>query len=266
MFESFLVTFREGMEAFLIVFIMIAYLRKTGRDNLVTPIFLAIPFAVLASIGVAYAMENYISNQELAEGLMATVAGALVITLTVHMLKAAKHIKQTITKALEKAASRPGFWATAGIFAFTLLMITREGMEVALFIGALSYEVAAVELTIGALAGVAAAIALGVAWVKYSHLINLGRFLQVTAIFLILFSAHLVMYGFHELTESGSLPYLDNAYWHQMTEGVDQETLLGQVIAYSIVGIPLAWLAFVIIQDRRRTMVAFNAATGHPQE
>lgn len=253
MFESFLVTFREGMEAFLIVFIMMAYLAKTGHKALIKPIYFGIGGAVLTSLGMAYAIENFIPSAELTEGLMAMVAAVLVITLTVHMLKAAKTIKNTITNAIDRHTAKEGFAAVAGVFLFTLLMITREGMEVVLFIGALSYEVAASRLILGALCGLAAAIALGFTWIKYSHLINLPRFLQVTAIFLILFSGHLFLYGFHEMTEANEVPFIDNDYWHIATESLAEGDSLGsQLIAYSMLIIPLAWLGFAILKDRRK--------------
>ena len=81
--------------------------------------------------------------------------------------------------------------AYAGVFAFTVLMITREGMETALLISTIILDNEAMSVLYGALAGVAAAAVLGYMWVKYSHLINLGLFMQVTSVFLLLFSVQL---------------------------------------------------------------------------
>ncbi len=251
MLETFIITLREGVEAFLIVAVVMAYLAKTGRRELFAPVYWAIGASIFASLGVAYAVKNLI-NSELAEGLMALVAGVLVFTMAIHMIKAGKKMKKMIADKLEFNAQKAGKAAALGIFAFVTLMITREGMEIAILLQALSLQTGAEEMIIGAIAGVVGSIIVSIAWMKYSHLINLGRFLQVTAIFLALFAVHLFLYGIHELTESFALPfsYETNHYLHEATEILDHDQPLGMAIGYSVIVLPLVWLAYTIFNDK----------------
>lgn len=261
MLETFIITLREGVEAFLIVAVVMAYLAKTGRRELFTPVYWAIGVSIITSLGVAYAVKNLV-NSELAEGMMALVAGALVFTMAVHMIKAGKKMGKMITEKLEANAQKAGIGAAIGIFAFVTLMITREGMEIAILMQALSLQTGAQEMLIGAAAGVVGSIIVSVAWMKYSHLINLGKFLQVTAIFLALFSVHLFLYGIHELTESYILPfsYETNHMLHESTEILDHDQPLGMVIGYSVIVVPLLWLAYTVVSDKINSLPTGRAA------
>lgn len=249
MLETAVITFREGMEAFLIVAICIAYLKRTGRPHLLKAVFAAIVVAIIVS-GILGVWLESIAGNPAAEGALAMVAGVLVATLTVHMIKAAKTISKSITNRLEKSAQKSGIWASIGIFVFVALMITREGMETALMMNGIKYESSPTSMMIGAVLGLLLACAAAYMWQKKSHLIQLGRFLQVTAIFLLLFAAHLFMYGFHELTEAMAIPYIDNAYWHMLTEPLEASEIGGQIIGACLVLVPLSWLGFVMIKDK----------------
>ena len=88
------------------------------------------------------------------------------------------------------------------MFLFTLLMISREGMETALLMGTLLFQVRALDIILGAVAGIAVAGVVAWLWSRYGHRVNLGLFFQVTAIFLLIFVVQLLIYGFHELTEA----------------------------------------------------------------
>lgn len=250
MLETFIITLREGIEAFLIIAITLAYLTRTNRKHLFKAVYFGIGAAILASFGLAHLIENFL-NPEVAEGVLALVAGVLVLSLTVHMLKAGKAMGKTITNKLEQNADKGGFAASFGVFLFTVLMISREGFEITILMQYLSTQNDAQTLLIGALSGVLAAAAMGYAWMKYSHLINLGRFMQVTAVFLIAFSIHLLAYGFHELTESFILPfsYETNLWLHESTEFLDHDQPMGMILGYSIVVLPIAWLAVTIFRD-----------------
>lgn len=251
MLETLIITLREGVEAFLIVAVVMSYLAKTGRTQLFTPVYWAIGVSILTSLGVAYAVQHYV-NSELAEGLMAMIAGVLVFSMTIHMLKAGKHLSKQIKDKLEMNAQKVGKAAGIGIFLFVVVMITREGMEIAILMNSLALQTDSYSMIIGAILGVAGAVAVSFAWIKYSHLINLGKFMQVTAIFLALFSVHLFMYGVHELTESFKLPfsYETNLMLHESTEAFDHDQPLGMIIGYSVIVLPLLWLAFSTLRDK----------------
>jgi high-affinity iron transporter len=133
MIQSFVITLREGLEAFLIVAISLAYLKKTGRFALLPAVHWGIAISVLLSVaaGVLLAQAN---NQALWEGVLALVAALLVASLTMHMWRAGKRMKREIEGRLEASSNKLGRAAFMGVFGFTLLMITREGMETALLI------------------------------------------------------------------------------------------------------------------------------------
>ncbi len=144
MLQAFVITLREGLEAFLIVAISLAYLRKTGRPGLVSAVHWGIGVSIVVSIAAALLFQQA-SNQALWEGVLALVAAVLVASLIVHMWRHARKIKQEIETRLESSALQTGAKAFAGVFLFTLLMITREGMETALLMGTLLFQEAGIE-------------------------------------------------------------------------------------------------------------------------
>src|SRR5688572_2994557 len=241
MFPAFVITLREGLEAFLIVAISLAYLRKTGRQALIPAVHWGIGLSILLSIGAAYLFQRA-SNQALWEGILALVAAVLVTTLIVHMWRHAKTIKREIETRLEQSSLQTGMKAFAGVFLFTLLMITREGMETALLMGTLFFQVRAVDLIAGAIAGTICAAIVAWLWSRYGHRINLGLFFQVTAVFLAVFVVQLIIYGFHELTEANIFPYSEPLHW--ATEPYGPDGRYGQWPTYLLVILPMGWLVF----------------------
>ena len=176
------------------------------------------------------------------EGLLALVAAALVITMTVTMLRAARHLRAAIGRSLESAAGKGGAGAWLGVFAFTLLMITREGMEVAFITVSISRNEGAAALVAGARVGVVLAALLAAAWLRWGHRVPLALFFQATSIFLVLFALQLLFYAFHEFTEANVLP-IDNAYWHLATEEWAEGTY-AQIYSGLMVLLPLAWIFY----------------------
>ncbi len=190
MLQAFVVTLREGLEAFLIVAISLAYLRKSGRQALVPAVHWGIVASILVSIGAGVLLARA-ANQALWEGVLALVAAALVATLIVHMWRAGRHMKRDIESRLEASSIKTGAAAFAGIFAFTLLMISREGMETALLMNALLFQVRSMDIVMGAAAGTLTAAFIAWLWSRYGHRVNLARFFQVTAVFLLVFVVQL---------------------------------------------------------------------------
>jgi len=252
--QMLVVTLREGIEMFLIVAIAAAYLRKTNRAALLPAVWWGAGTAAVVSavLGVWLAEVAVVPFWE---GVLASVAAVLVISMVIYMLKAARHLRAEIGARLESAAQRSGSWAWLGIFLFTVLMITREGMEYAFVAAALAQQAGNAALLIGGVAGLVVAASLAYAWIRYGHRVNLGLFFQVTSIFLGLFALQLLLYAFHEFTEAGALP-LDNAYWHVATEEWAEGTY-ANAISVALVVIPLAWLAYAAL---RRPAVPPTAA------
>jgi high-affinity iron transporter len=250
MWQVFVIALREGLEAFLIVAIALAYLRRTGRAALSPAVYWGTAVAVAASAAAVVAFREAVQTP-FWEGVLAFAAALMVATMVLYMLRAARHMRQEIAGRIDDAAQRPGMAAWASVFAFTLLMIAREGMETALLIASLMSQVEAMRMVSGALFGTAAAAALAWAWVRWGQRVNLAMFFQVTSIFLALFIVQLALYGFHEFTEAGALP-LDNAYWHVATEAWSPDGEYGEWLSYALLILPLAWLAFGIVRGRSR--------------
>jgi high-affinity iron transporter len=240
MLQAFVVTLREGLEAFLIVAISLAYLRKTGRHGLVPAVRWGIATSIGVSVGAGVLLARA-ANQALWEGVLALVAAVLVGTLIVHMWRAGRYLKRNIEDRLELSSSRTGAAAFFGVFAFTLLMITREGMETALLMNALLFQVRQIDIISGAIGGTLIAAFVAWLWTRYGRRINLARFFQVTAVFLIVFVVQLVIYGVHELTEANLFP--NSQSWHDATEPYGPDGIYGQYLTYMLVLLPLGWLA-----------------------
>jgi high-affinity iron transporter len=247
MLQSFVITLREGLEAFLIVAISLAYLRKTGRVQLVPAVHWGIATAVAVSIGLGLLLQRA-RNQALWEGVLALVAAVLVASLIVHMWRAARHMKRDIETKLHESAIKRGAAAFIGVFAFTVLMISREGMETALLMNALLFQVRSAQIIAGAVAGTLAAALVAWLWSRYGHRVNLARFFQVTAVFLLVFVVQLLIYGFHELTEANIFPYSEPL--HLATEPYGPDGIYGQYLTYLLVVLPLGWLALASLFGR----------------
>jgi high-affinity iron transporter len=241
MFPAFVITLREGLEAFLIVAISLAYLRKSGRHALIPAVHWGIGLSVLLSVAAAYLFQRA-SNQALWEGVLALAAAVLVASLIVHMWRHARKIKREIETHLEQSALQTGAKAFAGVFFFTLLMITREGMETAMLMGTLLFQVRAMDVIIGAAAGTVCAAIVASMWSRYGHRVNLALFFQVTAVFLAVFVVQLLIYGFHELTEANIFPYSEPL--HLATEPYGPDGRYGIWLSYLLVLIPMGWLVF----------------------
>src|SRR5437016_5302859 len=148
MMQAFVITLREGLEAFLIVAISIAYLRKSQRYELVSAVRWGIAVAIVISVAAAFLFQRA-ANQALWEGLLAVVAAVSVASLTVHMWRTARRIKTNIEGHLSSSTLKAGRAAFLGVFLFTLLMITREGMETALLIGTLLFQNTPMNIVVG---------------------------------------------------------------------------------------------------------------------
>jgi len=196
MLQSLVIALREGLEAFLIVGITLAYLRQTGRHALLSAAHTGIAASVLTCFAAGWAL-GQAESQPLWEGTLAAVAAVLVVSMVVYMLKAARFLKQRIHAKLEASAAKTGATAWLGVFAFVVLMITREGMETALMLSSLAALGGAADMIAGALAGIALAGAIAWAGARFGTRIDLPRFFQVTSVFLLLFALQLVFYAFH---------------------------------------------------------------------
>ena len=251
MLQAFVITLREGLEAFLIVAISLAYLRKSHRSDLIPAVHWGIGVSVLLSIGAAMLFYRA-RNQALWEGILGIGAAVSVASLTLHMWRTGKRIKKDIEGHLRSAELKTGSAAFAGVFLFTLLMITREGMETALLMGTLLFQKMGTGVIIGASGGVLVAAYVASLWSRYGHRVNLGLFFQVTAVFLLVFVIQLLIFGFHELTEANIFPYSEPL--HIATEPFGPDGLYGRYLTYLLVLLPMGWLACASMFGHRKRM------------
>jgi high-affinity iron transporter len=243
MLQAFIVVFREGFESFLIVGIILAYLRRIGEDRLVPAMYWGIGASLLASAGLGYMLSLGV-NEALWEGMFGVVTIILVATLVVHMWKAGPQLKRNMESKLSRISSRASsWWAFVGVFLFTLVMITKEGMETVLML----FQIHDSRLVTGVALGVLGAAAISWAWANFGHLINVRRFFQVTSIFLLLFMVQIAIYSFHEFSEAGILP--NSAVLHEATEPFSPTGTYGRWFSAVAIGACAAWLIGARVND-----------------
>ena len=248
MIQTLLVTLREGIEMFLIVAIAAADLQRTGRAALIPAVRWGPAAALAASVVLGVGLAE-VAVTPAWESALALVAAVLVISMVIYMLRAAPRLRHEIGARLESAAGHPGRGAWLAVFAFVLLMVTREGMETAFMTASLFRQTETAHFVWGAAAGLAAAALLAWAWLRYGTRVNLALFFRVTSIFLALFAVQLVLGAFHEATEANLLP-IDNAYWHVATEPYGPEGEYGALFSYALVIVPAALLLLAPLKER----------------
>jgi len=204
--SAFLIALREGVEASLVVGIILVYLSRTGRAHLARFAWYGVAAAVALSLGIAIALERFRISEDGFEGIMLLVAAAFVITMIVWMNRVARHLKKEIETKIESYAAKAGDAAGWGIFLFVFLMVVREGAELALILRAVELSTAGLQTWIGTLAGIAAAVAVGVFFFKGTLRIPLSRFFAATSVILMLVVFQLAITGLHELSEAQWLP------------------------------------------------------------
>lgn len=243
MLQSLLVTFREGLESLLIVGVISAYLRKIGRADLMLGVRIGLVISVATCIVGAWAWQ-FVPNQPLYEGVAALVAAALVGALLVQMLRMGRRMKAEIesrvARVSTKETTRSSVGAIAGIALVTALLITREGLEAVLYLG-IQIRMAgdAPASLVGGAIGLLLAGGAAWIWSRHAHRLNLGVVLKITAVFLSLFLVQLLIYGVHELAESGVIP--GSQSFHDATEAMGPQGTIGHVLSYSLLAAPLLY-------------------------
>ena len=254
MLQAFVVTLREGFEAFLIVAISLSYLRKSGRTALTSAVHWGVAIAIALSAIGGYLLFNA-RNTEWLDGPLALIAAVSVTWMVVHMWRFGRRMKGDIEGRLRSTSVRTGRGAFTGVLLFTVFMISREGIETALLLYQLKQTVA---LALLAAAGVLGAAFIAWLWSRYAHRLNLALFFQCTAIFLFVFVVQLVIKGFHEMAEQGYLPYSELI--HARTEAWGPDSVFGHVLTYLLVILPLAWLAVKAVFSRRPIFIRDTAS------
>src|SRR5689334_6015089 len=216
MIANFLIGLREGLEAALIVSILIAYLVKSDRRQLLPKIWLGVGIAAAVSL-VFGAVLTFgpkgltFEAQEAIGGTLSIVAVVFVTWMIFWMARAARSISGELRSQIDKAADGSG-WKLVVV---AMLAVGREGLETALFLWAATQATtrgtsSTVAPLIGAALGIATAVGLGYLMYRGALRINLTRFFTWTGAFLILVAGGVLSYGVHDLQEAGILPGLNN--------------------------------------------------------
>ncbi len=213
MFSNFLIGLREGLEAALVVGILVAYLVKTDRKDKLTPLWIGVGAAVAVSLAFG-AILTYGSStlsfeaQEAFGGFMSILAVGFVTWMVFWMRKAARSMKSELHGKLDAALAL----GPIALAVTAAIAVGREGLETALFLWTnIQATGSSTQPITGAVLGLATAVVLGYLIYRQAVAINLAKFFTVTGALLIVVAAGVLAYGFHDLQEAGILPGINNS-------------------------------------------------------
>jgi len=270
---NYLIGLREGLEASLVVVILIAYLVKTDRRQLLPRVWAGVAVAVLLSFGFGALLtfgprDLTFEAKETLGGTLSIIAVGLVTWMVFWMARHARGMSGELQGKIDSAAGAGR--TSLAIVAF--LAVGREGLETALFIWSATQATTSTGSStlvplLGALLGILTAVAMGYAFYKGVLRINLAKFFRYTGMILIVVAAGVLSYGVHDLQEAGVLPGLYNLAWdlsNQIPESSWYGTLLKGTLNYSQNTTwlqAIAWLLYVI-----PTMTLFVIRTRPPRQ
>lgn len=254
MFANYLIGLREGLEAALIVAILVAYVVKLGQRSLLPRLWAGVALAVLLAMGAGAFLQLTSQTltfeaQEAFGGFMSILAVALITWMVFWMAKRAHAIKGHLHGEVDKALLG-GAW-TLSIVAF--IAVAREGLETALFLwaGIQSSGTTAAPI-IGAALGLATAVLIGVLIYRGAVRLNLSRLFTWTGAGLIIVAAGVLSYGVHDLQEAGLLPGL-NTLAFDVSAQIPPSSWYGTLLKGTVNFSPattwlelVAWWAYVI--------------------
>ena len=282
MLASFLLSLREGLEAALIIGIVLGVLLKIKRTDLNRTVWMGVGAAVGLSVLVALALESLGMEfegvgEEIFEGVAMLLAAGILTWMIFWMSGQAKNIKTELEEGVNKAAVTTGKRA---IFWLAFFAVVREGVELALFITAAFFAGSnsnvmtnTILVLAGVVLGLGTAILLGWSLLAATARLNLKRFFQITGYLLILFAAGLVAHGIHEFNEAGWIPNIIEHVW-DVNAIIDENSVTGELLKtlFGYNGNPslteiigyFTYLATVIVLFTRNT-VQRDAKAAQPQ-
>jgi high-affinity iron transporter len=269
---NYLIGLREGLEASLVVVILIAYLVKTGRRELLPRIWAGVGVAVLISFAfgalLTFGPRNLtFEAKEALGGTLSIIAVGFVTWMVFWMARHARGLSGELRGKLDTAAEAGGI----SLAVVALLAVGREGLETALFIWSATQATTSSGSStlvpfLGALLGILTAVAMGYAFYKGVLKINLAKFFRWTGIILIVVAAGVLAYGVHDLQEAGILPGLDNLAF-DVSDQVPPASVLGTLLKGTLNFSPattvleaVVWVAYVV-----PTMTLFLLRTRQPR-
>jgi high-affinity iron transporter len=251
MLANYLIGLREGLEATLVVVILVAYLVKSDRRALLPGIWAGVAVAVAVSLAFG-ALLTFgprglsFEAQEAIGGTLSIVAVGFVTWMVMWMARSAR----TLSGDLKGQVDRAAVAGRASLMVVAMLAVGREGLETALFLWAATQAAAGGGSTagplIGAALGIATAVVLGYLFYKGAVKINLGLFFKWTGAILIIVAAGVLAYGVHDLQEAGVLPGL-NSLAFDVSNAIPPDSWLGTLLKGTLNFSPATtWLQAVV--------------------
>jgi len=231
MLPSYLLSLREGIEAALIIGIVLGALRKMRRMDLSPAVWIGVISASLLSILAGVLLTTLGLSfegqaEQIFEGITMLLAAGVLTWMIFWMSRQARNIKGELESGVHKAAFEGG---KRGLFALAFLAVLREGIELALFLVASVFASDVQQTLIGAFLGLGTAILLGWSLFATTVRLDLRRFFQVTGFLLILFAAGLVAHGVHEFNEAGVIPPVIEHVW-DVNPILDENSVPGSML------------------------------------
>ncbi|MFE3996800.1 iron uptake transporter permease EfeU [Streptomyces goshikiensis] len=231
MFSNYLIGLREGLEASLVVCILVAYLVKTGHKDKLAPLWAGVGLAAAVSLGFGAALEFGTQEltfqaQEAIGGSLSIIAVGLVTWMVFWMKRTARHLKSELHGKLDAALAM----GTGALVFTAFLAVGREGLETSLFVWR-SVKAAGdgAAPLVGVLLGIASAIALGWLFYRGALKINLAKFFKWTGGMLVVVAAGVLAYGVHDLQEADFLPGLANKAF-DVSESIPPDSWYGTLL------------------------------------
>ena len=206
MISALIFALREGVEAALIVGIVLVYLNRTGRRALTSYVWSGVGLAVVCSFIAAILLSHWQVSEDGFEGVLMLLAGALVVSVIVWMNRISRRLRGEIEQRVESYAQRGERFAGLGIGLFVFLMVLREGAELVLILRAVELSFTGVQVWIGTGIGLVIAVAVGLFFFQGTLKIPLGRFFAATSTILMVIAFQLGLTGLHELSEAQWIP------------------------------------------------------------
>lgn len=254
MLANYLIGLREGLEAALVVAILVAYLVRSGHRHLLAQVWLGLGIAVAVSLGFGALLTFGPSGltfeaQEAVGGTLSILAVGLVTWMVFWMARTARHLKADLHSRLDRAFAA----GRSAVLLVTLLAVGREGLETALFLWAAAEATgASSQPLLGAVLGLATAATLGWGIYRGAISVNLRVFFAWTGLVLIVVAGGVLAYGVHDLQEAGLLPGL-GALAFDVSAAVPPQSWYGAVLKGVVNFSPAttwleaaAWVAYVV--------------------
>jgi len=251
MLATLVIFLREGVEASMIVAILLAYLNRIGHREHFRDVFVGVGAALLlATAGGVAAYETIRSYdgsrvQTIFETVTYLVAATVLTYMTFWMRKHARSLSKELRARADAALDGRARWGL-GLLAFQA--VGREGLETVVFTLAIIFSTSAVGALTGAVIGLAGSLAIAFVIYRLGHKLNLARFFTVIGVLLMIFAAGLLADAVENLQQLGWLPVLDAPMWHS-ARLLSEESALGDVLhsffGYSDAPTPLQLLIYV---------------------